>query len=362
VKRILINTPDFSLQGGVSMYYSTIKTYLPDNIDYFHYGKNIEIKNSVIKSLLKLFNDFKKFTKLLNTGKYELIVLNPSLGFSALIRDGIFCWLAKKKKLIVVIYWRGWNVEKEKYILRFPYSLYYRFSIKIADAMIVLNSIVKNTLIKSGYTRKIFYGTTVADDYLFEKQNLMKDNNYFNILFLARVERYKGVYELIEAYKYLKKKYAQLTLTIAGDGKELENIKKIIHDEDINDINIAGFVDGNEKRIVFNKASCYVFPSYSEGMPNSVIEAMACELPVVTTKVGGIIDFFVENKMGLFIDKRSVSSIIEKVSLIFDNPEMCITFGKINYEYASKHFKASVVARNYNVLLNSIIREKIISG
>src|SRR5690606_39046507 len=114
-----------------------------------------------------------------------------------------------------------------------------------------------------------------------------------NILFLSTVNKNKGIYEAILGYEIIKENFSNVSFEIGGDGPELENIKTLVNKKKMQDVTFSGYLTGKQKIKAFLNADIYVFPSFSEGMPISILEAMASGLPIITTEVGGIKDFFI---------------------------------------------------------------------
>jgi len=142
--------------------------------------------------------------------------------------------------------------------------------------------------------------STLVDESILDKENIesliefRSRSENINILYLGNISRTKGVWEVIEAYRILcnKLKPKNLKCSMAGDGKELEALKKYVNTHNLN-IDFPGYVKDKKKADVFKNSHIYVFPSFhGEGMPTSVLEAMAFGLPVITTRVGGLPDFF----------------------------------------------------------------------
>jgi len=210
---------------------------------------------------------------------------------------------------------------------------------------------------KWGYNKQIYLETTVVDeslliDFDFEKKlnNVYNDN--FVILFLARLEKEKGIFELIQAFKLLKLKYPNILLIIAGKGNVAESVKNLISIE--KDIQMVGYVMGHKKAELFKQSSLYVLPSYSEGMPNSVLEAMAFGLPVICTKVGGLPDIIVNEENGLFVQVRDYYSIYLAIERLYLDTQLRNKISSNNYVKAYQFYSKQVVSR-----LEAIYKENI---
>jgi glycosyltransferase involved in cell wall biosynthesis len=142
-----------------------------------------------------------------------------------------------------------------------------------------------------------------------------------NILFLGRLGRRKGVYDLLRAIKILGPKPSTVKLLLCGDG-DLKKIQYHINDLGLNSVvSVLGWVNGEKKNELFRKAYIYVLPSYFEGLPMSILEAMSYSLPIVATNVGGI-PFAVESgKEGFLIDPNKPVMIAQAIKQLLTDEE-----------------------------------------
>jgi glycosyltransferase involved in cell wall biosynthesis len=163
----------------------------------------------------------------------------------------------------------------------------------------------------------------------------------------------KGVFELVDAVTELMKKGANIELSIAGDGADFEFLKD--KTKDLSYIKILGDVQGHEKISLFKESHFYVLPSYTEGLPISVLEAMLFGLPIITTNVGGLKYFIEEEKMGYLVDVKSKNSLVEKIELLIENPEKMRKMSKYNFNYAQKELSNDVMAKRLYVHFKELI-------
>ena len=351
--KILLIRP-FKSDGGVGNYYDKIKTHFKNDVRFFYTG---ERKRNTIP-FLRMIRDYLFFTIEVARNDYDLIHVNPSLRFNAVIRDGIFLLLSKLFRKKTLVFFRGWDDEFEN-IIRKRYSKLFGLVFFSADAIIVLASRFKTTLQEMGYTRPIFIETTLVPDEVFGSNKINQLNNgapgRLNILFLSRIEKYKGVYEALEAFIILKKRYAYITMTLAGDGSELKAVKEFMENRNVADVKIAGWLDGEKKMEAYENADIFLFPSYAEGMPNSLLEAMAYGLPVITKPVGGIKDFFRNGEMGYFIEGTDHEKIVEVCEMLIKDSKRRSDIGKFNREYAKENFIASNVCRRLETIYDKIV-------
>jgi glycosyltransferase involved in cell wall biosynthesis len=355
-KKILILVPAISARGGISNYYQVLKTAFSDRVEYFERGaRNWPYRAGNLFEALRAVRDLLRFCVKLASLNYGIVQTTTSLGSLAVVRDGLFIFFGKLFGCNVIVFFRGWDERFEKKIetkfFRFFKAIFFK-----ADAMIVLSSTFKSKLLSWGYPKAIHVETTIVDQTLLDAVNeedivdKYADIDPLIILFLARVEIPKGIYEAIDTFTLLRKEYRHIRLVIAGDGFELEPAKKYVSDREAHDITFLGEVHGEEKIRAFWGSHIYFFPSYHEGMPNSVLEAMAFGLPVIARPVGGLVDILKDNITGfctLFKTPEDFAVLFKK---LIDNKSLMMEIGINNYRMARTAFSpADIVNRLENI-------------
>ena len=152
-------------------------------------------------------------------------------------------------------------------------------------------------------------------------------------------------------------------LTIGGDGGAREEVVHYIEEKCSARISYSGYLRGNEKIDVLRNANIFIFPSYhGEGMPNSVLEAMAFGLPIITCATGGISDFFEDGEMGYLVEPQDAGQISEALQKLVEHPEKLDELGKFNCRYAKKYFYSSKVAERLNRIYGNILSGEVCNG
>ena len=355
-KNILILTPDKNARGGITNFYIILKKYFPSNFIYLYRGaRNFPFKKSFLLESIRIINDYLKFTFYLICKNIALVQTSTSLYNKSVIRDGIYILLAKLFRKKVIVYYHGWNIN---YSNKLSNNWLFKNIYFKADAFILLTQLAKKSLIEWGYKKKIYISSTavnedlikdINEDFLRKKYN--NSNNEIRLLFLARIEKEKGIYELIYTYELLKNKYKYIKLMIAGDGREEKNIKRLVSERKIENVEYLGFVEGQSKISAYRNCHIYLFPSYSEGMPTSVLEAMACGLPVITTAVGGLVDFFKSNTNGFMLEvPPKHKDFATCIDILLNNESLMLDISLNNHKYALENFLVSKIAEaNINI-------------
>lgn len=355
--KVLINTPNlYKDEGGVSNHFYGLSAYMPKNQIHFCFTGGLRNYNKLFAFPIYIFQ-YIKFIYQLIIFKPDIVHLNPSLCYDAVIRDGIFILISKLFNKKVIVFWHGWKIDFEEKIEK-KYLKYFIYIYKKADVFIILSSSVKEKLKQWGFSQPIYSTTTKVDDFLIKELTIESKNPTYNILFLGRIVKSKGIFETLSAFQLSKKNYPNITLTFAGTGPDEKALKTIIKKENIQNVSFTGFIKNNDKISAFLFADIFILPSYTEGMPTSVLEAMAFGIPVITRPVGGIPDFFVNNKMGYLVESKNPIDFAAKIDLLYSNKNIWREISQYNHHYALRHFMASEIAKKMMILYENTVNNK----
>jgi glycosyltransferase involved in cell wall biosynthesis len=358
--KVLILHPDFRDPGGVSSYYRKMKGNYKFPVEHYITGRRPG-ENGRFAQGVRLINDYAKFLIKVSRGDHDIVHVNPSLDPRSFLRDGVFVILARLFNKKTIVFFHGWIEEFEKKISgngtrRFKY-LYGN-----ADAIIVLAEKFKKVLESWGCRQPIYREVIVMDDDIFNGFDLRQGiedrlkSEKWRILFLSRVVREKGIYEAIESFSILVKKYPQIELIIAGDGKELENVKSFVKENGIPNIIFAGYVVGEDKYNLLKSSHVFFFPTYyGEGFPNTIVEAMTFGLPVVTRPVGGIADFFRNGEHGFATESKDPAVFADIMENLLNDRELYRRISLQNRQYAEENLLASQAASRLEKVYESVL-------
>jgi glycosyltransferase involved in cell wall biosynthesis len=159
-----------------------------------------------------------------------------------------------------------------------------------------------------------------------------------NLLCLGRLGHNKGTYDLLAAMPKLLKKYPDLKLRLAGDG-EIEQAREASQRLGIADaVEVLGLVGSERKNRLLEEATIYILPSYAEGLPMSVLEAMAAHLPIITTPVGGIPEAVTNGIEGFLISPGDIDAIYNRVDQLLSDKVLRNKMADSGYEKVKQHF------------------------
>ena len=148
-----------------------------------------------------------------------------------------------------------------------------------------------------------------------------------SLLFLGKLVPSKGLYDLIDAVSMLRVTFSDIELVIGGSGNSdiFHNYAKKSGIDD--KIKFAGWIEGKEKNLYLSHSSIFVLPSYNEGLPVSVLEAMAAGIPVVATAVGGIPDVINSGEEGILVSPSDPIDLKNAIETLFLDDDLRIKMG-----------------------------------
>lgn len=172
-----------------------------------------------------------------------------------------------------------------------------------------------------------------------------------SVLFLGRVVKEKGIFELINAFELLAERKRDISLSIAGAG-EIDHVTRLIEEKDLSErVHLLGWVNEDQKKTALSEATILVLPSYFEAMPLCVLEAMAMGTVVIASAVGAV-PFMLENgQCGIILPKVSAEEIADSI-------ERCLDDGNIGElqdrakERFNRIFSKHVFMSNFQALIN----------
>lgn len=163
-------------------------------------------------------------------------------------------------------------------------------------------------------------------------------------LFLGKIMSAKGVYDLLDVAADLQLTHAgKFEIWIGGNG-EVQQLQQQVAEKKLEAaVQYEGWVSGEEKDAIFRKADVFVLPSYHEGLPVSILEAMSYGMPVIATKVGGIPEVVSEGESGLLIDAGDKDALKKSMLRFINDHRLIRRMGNISQNIIRKGYVAEAV-------------------
>ncbi len=336
--RVLMIGPSRNVKGGIS---TLVNNYYQAGLDKkieLAYLKTME-DGSKIRKLFVAVKSFSRF--LLMSGQYDLLHVHMASGAS-FHRKSFFIRHAKRlnKRIIIHLhgaefkkYYHERNNEKQQKNIRTIFGY--------ADCVIALSNSWKEFLstITDPHKIEVIYNCVPVPTE-FEKNHTEK-----GMLFLGRIGDRKGIFDLMEIMPDIIKAYPQAHLSVGGDG-EIKRLHDCIEEHDLqNYVTHIGWVTDEAKEKHLMESSIYLLPSYNEGLPMGMLEAMSYKCAVVTSNVGGIPEVINHGQNGLMVepgDQKGLQSLI--LDLMLDENK-CIHMGENAYRSILEDYSCEIAIK-----------------
>ncbi len=332
-KRVLMMGSVLSVKGGMT---SVVNNFLSNcfsefEIDYFPTHHNRGALNDIILFALKAP------LMILKMVKAEIIHLHMSERGSC-IRKYICFKIARimKKKIIVHMhgaefkeYYEACNKGMQTRILNMLVN---------ADYVIVLGENWEKYV--KGLSPKI--NTVILKNTVAKSNSIvLRNEKIFNILFMAIIDKRKGIHDLVEAAYLIVKNLPdkRLKFIIAGTGNDEIEIKKRVKELNLNSyFEFTGWITSVEKDKVLKQSHLLVLPSYNEGLPVSIVEAMSYAIPIVSTNVGSIDEAVFNGENGYLLKPGDVNNLYNSIREMIENEELWNSFSQKSLDIFNQYF------------------------
>lgn len=307
IRVLEVGPSPFRSKGGMA---TVIKEFLNDdlsdemNISVDYYETYVD-GNKIYRLFFCLFSFFKF---LFCFRKYDIFHIHVA-SYGSTFRKCKYINFLKYFNQKIVLHMHGAEFESFFINLNNSKQEYIKNSFNKCDKIIVLSESRKEKidfLLQNNKSIVIPNGISISN-----LKGLKDDfnNTIGNFLFLGRIGKRKGAFDLLKACNILKQKKYRFNLFMAGDG-EINLANEYIKENKLEDfVCVKGWVDQTGKIDLLNKTSVLVLPSYNEGLPMAILEAMASKKVIISTFVGGIPEV-VSEENGFLIKPGDIDGLV----------------------------------------------------
>lgn len=323
--------PDKTL-GGMS---SVIKNYensnLVNRVNYTFLATAVD--GNKLSKLMIFLNAFINMVSKLVFSKVDIVHIH-SASRGSFIRKSYLVVLAKLFRKKVILHIHGAEFEKfyRNECGKFKQS-YIKKILSVTDKVIVLGEEWKQKIGEYCSSEIIVLNNAIK----IPTENLY-NNNSNCITVLGRLGTRKGTFDIIEATKKLVEKYPNIIVNLAGDG-EIDKVNLEIKKYGLEkNINVLGWIDENKRTQLLKDTGIYILPSYNEGMPMSILEAMSYGIPVISTDVGSIPTVIKNDENGYIIKPGDIEKLYTLIDKLIQSSEIRLQMSSNNYNKVNKKF------------------------
>ncbi|MCM0647415.1 glycosyltransferase family 4 protein [Clostridium swellfunianum] len=334
--KVLMIGPHRKLKGGVSTVVNNyFKAGLQEKINLKYIPTSIE--GSMLKNIFFFMFALINITCYLAFKKIDVAHIHMASRGSFYRKSLIVLICSVFRKQIVihlhgaefdVFYHKESNASKRKYI---------SYILNKADCIIALSEEWKEKIsIYCNSKVEVVYNSVDIP-----KANFYK-NGSRNLLFLGRIGKRKGVFDIIRALSEVKKLGYNFKLLVCGDG-EVEQLKNLTKEYNMQqDVIIHGWISGDSKDELLKNIGINLLPSYNEGMPMSVLEAMSYGIPTIASNVGGIPKIIEHGINGYVIEPGDIELLKKYIILLLGDQDLREELSRKSYNTVKGKFDIEV--------------------
>ena len=227
-------------------------------------------------------------------------------------------------------------------------------NINLADKIILYSP----TLVKEYNLEKYRHKMLISHEHFLDFEKF-KINKHFNerdnlVGYIGRLSGEKGIMNFVEAIPKILRKRSDIKFLIGGDGELRDQIVAYLKHENLDtEVTMTGWISHEKLPDYLNELKLIVLPSYTEGLPNIMLEAMACGTPVLATPVGAIPDIIKDCNTGFILENNTPECIANNIirALEYPNLENIEHNGR---KLVKEEFKYEVVVEKFRHIINNM--------
>jgi glycosyltransferase involved in cell wall biosynthesis len=264
--------------------------------------------------------DLARIRRKIVSGRFDVVFINTTHDWRALPRDLLLLFSLPRRVPCVLLY-HGSRAELLASPGRALFKCATRLLLRRSRAVLVLSSVEARQWLSFSPRTSVHVVSNPFSSGSGSPPRRNAKATSVRVLFAGWLVRRKGLFELLEAMAQVVKQ-EECTLLIAGEGPSEGDLRLLAADLELQDhVTFLGFLSQEELEAVYSQVDMLVLPSYREGFPTVLLEAMSHGLPLITTPIRVAVDHLIERENVLYVPPQSASELAEAIiTLARDEP------------------------------------------
>jgi len=234
-------------------------------------------------------------------------------------------------------------------------SLIMSINLRLADKIIIYS----RTLIKDMNIERYQHKIVISHEHFvdFTKFKIYKKvNDRLDVVgYIGRLSEEKGILNMVMAIPLVIKRSHSINFIICGEGELASKIMGIIKNERLEGyVTLTGSIPHKDVPQYLNKMKLLVLPSYTEGLPNIILEAMACGTLVLATPVGTVPDVIKDSETGFLLKSNDPKHIAERIIELLNKPELLEKVSINAYNFVRENFSYEKTLESWKKIINEL--------
>jgi glycosyltransferase involved in cell wall biosynthesis len=313
----LLTGPRLAALSGVSTHVDLLlasELALDFSLIHFEVGREGRDEGRLARALRLVLSPARLAYQVL-AHRAAIVHVNTALTLRAYWRDLMYMLVARLCRARVLYQVHGGPAPQAFCGGRRLAGAFVRATLRLADAIVVLSSAEREAFVRFGVAAQIFTLPNAIDcsPYAALVRARVTPARPLRLLYLGRLVREKGLYELIEGLQLVRGQGINSELIVAGEGPETAALSEAAAARGLEAVGFVGPVRGPDKIALLHWADVLVLPSYAEGLPYALLESMAAGVPAIATRVGAIPEVVADGVNGLLVEPRSAQAIASAI-------------------------------------------------
>jgi glycosyltransferase involved in cell wall biosynthesis len=185
----------------------------------------------------------------------------------------------------------------------------------------------------------------------------VRDRN--RLLYLGWYTKEKGVYDLVDAVKILRKNGNELKLDFYGT-KKVDALRRYVKRQRLGEaVTVNEWIDNHRKLEALYKCAALVLPSHTEGIPNVILEAMATKTPIISTDVGGLKEVLQDGFNAVIAQPRNPVDLSEKIRRCLDNEALMARITENGYKEVKHKYDLEVIIKQFAGIMEHVWHDAV---
>ncbi|UCG93706.1 MAG: glycosyltransferase family 4 protein [Candidatus Aerophobus sp.] len=292
----------------------------------------------------------------------QIVHINTSLGIWAFWRDSIYLLISKMFRKKVLFQIHGGKLNEFWSRSCSLTKVLIRQIFKMPELIAVLSSVQRKPFAEIGLAKKVKVVPNTVDISRYNNRGNCRTKfgipeKCIVVLFVASLfNKEKGVMELLKAIPLVTKKYEKVLFIFVGGGKEEHSMLEFCQKEKLEKyVKFTGYLHNDTLIQILKSSDIFTLPSYREGLPLVILEAMAAGLPIVATPVGAIPEFVNNGENGFLVKSMDHIWLAEKIGWLIGNGELRKKIGNNNIKKIREDYDSKIVATIFEDIYNTIL-------
>lgn len=356
-RRIALVGPHPASRGGVAATVRTIEATLGDEFDFVTVATQVD--GTAFEKVAAGIASLRQLAHLCRRGDVDLVHVHASAGIS-FARKATAAWIARRRGIPVVLHVHGGGFGAQ---LRGRGSRGAVGRRALRNALVTADAVVALT---PGWAADLGRFAPIARLHVVPNSPDLDAPVVRNgavatapptIAYLGHLYRDKGVYELLDAFATLRRSRPDLRLVLAGEGRESEALREYASGCADGGVELPGWVGPEAKGELLATARCLVLPSYHEGLPLVVLEAMHAGIPIVATAVGGVPEVARDGREALLVEPRDRAGLALALARVLDDDELAARLGAAAQARAAADYSAAAFAQRIAAVYEEVLEQ-----